>query len=32
MIALTMLLVRVDLTGIGFVFGVAEQTVVAWLK
>ena len=32
MIALKMLLVRVDRTGIGFVLGVTEQTVLAWLK
>src|SRR5712692_12108618 len=32
MIALKMLLVHVDLTGIGFVLGVTEQTVLAWLK
>jgi len=32
MMALKMLLVRVDLTGIGFVLGVTEQTVLAWLK
>ena len=32
MMALKMLLVRVDLTGIGFVLGVTEETVLAWLK
>jgi transposase-like protein len=32
MMALKMLLVHVDLTGIGFVLGVTEATVVAWLK
>ncbi len=32
MMALTMLLVRVDLTGIGFVLGVTEATVLAWRK
>jgi IS1 family transposase len=32
MMALKMLLVRVDLTGIGFVLGVTEQTVLAWRK
>jgi len=31
MMALKMLLVRVDLTGIGLVLGVTEQTVLAWL-
>ena len=31
MMALKMLLVRVDLTGIGFVLGVTEQTVLTWL-
>jgi len=30
--ALKMLLVRVDLAGIGFVLGVTEETVLAWLK
>jgi transposase-like protein len=30
--ALKMLLVRVDLTGIGFVRGVTEETVLAWLR
>jgi IS1 family transposase/transposase-like protein len=30
--ALKMLLVRVDLAGIGFVLGVAEETVLAWLR
>jgi IS1 family transposase len=30
MMALKMLLVRVDLTGISFVLGVTEETVVAW--
>ena len=32
MMPLKMLLVRVDLTGIGFVLGVTEQTVLAWLR
>src|SRR6266480_1699906 len=32
MMALKMLLVRVDLAGIGFVLGVTEATVLAWLK
>ena len=32
MIALKMLLVRVDLAGIGFVLGVTEETVLAWLR
>jgi IS1 family transposase/transposase-like protein len=32
MMALKMLLGRVDLAGIGFVLGVTEATVVAWLK
>jgi transposase-like protein len=32
MLALKMLLVRVDLTGIGFVLGVTEETVLAWLR
>jgi len=32
MMALKMLLVRVDLTGIGFVLGVTEETVLAWLR
>src|SRR2546428_3714311 len=32
MMALTMLLVRVDLAGIGFVLGVTEGTVLAWLR
>ena len=32
MMALKMLLVRVDLAGIGFVLGVTEETVLAWLK
>src|SRR5439155_21377776 len=32
MMALKMLLVRVDLTGICFVLGVTEETVLAWLK
>ena len=32
MMALTMLLGRVDLAGIGFVLGVTEETVVAWLR
>ena len=27
-----MLLVRVDLAGIGFVLGVTEETVLAWLQ
>jgi len=31
MMALKMLLVRVDLTGICFVLGVTEETVLAWL-
>src|ERR671937_2709482 len=31
MMALKMLLVRVDLAGIGFVLGVTEATVLAWL-
>ena len=31
MMALKMLLVRVDLAGIGFVLGVTEETVLAWL-
>jgi IS1 family transposase/transposase-like protein len=31
MMALKMLLVRVDLTGISFVLGVTEETVLAWL-
>src|SRR5262252_4249616 len=30
--ALKMLLVRVDLNGIGFVLGVTEETVLAWLR
>src|SRR5215469_11824647 len=32
MMALKMLLVRVDLTGICFVLGVTEETVLAWLQ
>src|SRR5712692_9682580 len=32
MMALKMLLVRVDLTGICFVLGVTEETVLAWLR
>jgi transposase-like protein len=32
MMALKMLLVRVELAGIGFVLGVAEATVLAWLR
>ena len=32
MMALKMLLVRVDLTGISFVLGVTEETVLVWLK
>jgi transposase-like protein len=32
MMALKMLLVRVDLAGIGFVLGVTEETVLAWLQ
>jgi IS1 family transposase len=32
MMALKMLLVRVDLTGISFVLGVTAETVLAWLK
>src|SRR5437867_3263655 len=32
MMALKMLLVRVDLAGIGFGLGVTEETVLAWLK
>ena len=32
LMALKMLLVRVDLAGIGFVLGVTEATVLAWLK
>src|SRR5216683_433772 len=32
MMALKMLLVRVDLAGIGFVLGVTEVTVLAWLR
>jgi IS1 family transposase len=32
MMALKMLLVRVDLTGISFVLGVTEETVLAWLR
>jgi IS1 family transposase/transposase-like protein len=32
MMALKMLLVRVALTGIGFVLGVTEETVLAWLR
>jgi IS1 family transposase/transposase-like protein len=32
MMALKMLLVHVDLAGIGFVLGVTEETVLAWLK
>ena len=32
MMALKMLLVRVGLTGISFVLGVTEETVVAWLR
>ena len=32
MMALKMLLVRVDLTGIRFVLGVTEETVLVWLK
>jgi len=32
MMALKMLLVRVDLTGISFVLGVTEETVLGWLK
>jgi IS1 family transposase/transposase-like protein len=31
-LALKMLLVRVDLSGIGFVLGVTEETVLAWLR
>src|SRR5205809_5868396 len=30
--ALKMLLVRVDLSGISFVLGVTEETVLAWLR
>src|SRR5215475_3522483 len=32
MMALKMLLVRVDLAGIGFVLGVTEETVLSWLR
>ena len=32
MMALKMLLVRVDLAGIGFVLGVTEETVLRWLR
>src|SRR5215510_16572393 len=32
MMALKMLLGRVDLTGIGFVLGVTAETVLAWLR
>src|SRR5262245_52195877 len=32
MMALKMLLVRVDRAGIGFVLGVTEETVLAWLQ
>src|SRR5712692_7093191 len=32
MMALKMLLVRVDLAGIGFVLGVTEETVLVWLR
>jgi IS1 family transposase/transposase-like protein len=32
MMALKMLLVRVDLAGIGFVLGVTEETVLGWLR
>ena len=32
MMALKMLLVRVELAGIGFVLGVTEETVLAWLR
>src|SRR2546425_4920898 len=32
MMALKMLLVRVDLVGISFVLGVTEETVLAWLR
>src|SRR5215813_9020583 len=32
MMALKMLLVRVDLAGISFVLGVTEETVLAWLQ
>src|SRR5262245_54799078 len=32
MMALKMLLVRVDLAGISFVLGVTEETVLAWLS
>src|SRR6266851_10011151 len=32
MMALKMLLVRVELTGISFVLGVTEETVLAWLR
>ena len=32
MMALKMLLVRVDLAGIGFVLGVTEETGLAWLR
>jgi IS1 family transposase len=32
MMALKMLLVRVDLAGLGFVLGVTEATVLAWLR
>jgi hypothetical protein len=32
MMALTMLLVWVDLAGIGFVLGVTEETVLTWLR
>jgi len=32
MMALKMLLVHVDLAGIGFVLGVTEETVLAWLR
>ena len=32
MMALKMLRVRVDLAGIGFVLGVTEETVLAWLQ
>ena len=32
MMAFKMLLVRVDLAGIGFVLGVTKATVLAWLR
>ena len=32
MVALNMVLVKVDLAGICFVFGVTEETVLEWLR